>query len=59
MYYAVQNKANVINMSFDFTSSSTEFTDAINYAMQNGVVCVASAGNDGLQEVVYPASIPV
>lgn len=57
VYYAVQNKANVINMSFDFTAPSTELTASINYATQNGVICVASAGNDGLQEVVYPAAI--
>ena len=57
IYYAVQAKANVINMSFDFTAPSTEFTDAINYATQSGLISVASAGNDGLQEVVYPASL--
>lgn len=58
IYYAVQNKANVINMSFDFTSSSTELTNAINYATQNNVICVASAGNDGEDETVYPAGLP-
>jgi subtilisin family serine protease len=57
IYYAVANKANVINMSFDFTTASTEFTNAIKYASQNGVICVASAGNEGLQEVVYPAGL--
>ena len=34
VYYAVQNHANVINMSFDLTQSSTELSDAINYANQ-------------------------
>jgi subtilisin family serine protease len=57
IYYAAQNHVNVINMSFDFTTPSTEFTDAINYAAQNGVISVASAGNDGAQEVVYPAAL--
>ncbi len=57
MYYAVQNKANVINMSFDFTSSSNELTKAVNYANSHSVILVASAGNDGKQESVYPASI--
>jgi subtilisin family serine protease len=55
VYYAVQNHANVINMSFDFTSSSQEMSTAIGYANQNNVVCVASAGNDGKLELVYPA----
>ncbi len=57
MYYAVQNNANVINMSFDFTSSSNELTKAVNYANAHSVILVASAGNDGKQESVYPASI--
>ena len=57
IYYAVQNNANVINMSFDMTASSTELKDAINYANAHNVICVASAGNDGENEMVYPAGI--
>jgi len=57
IYYAVQNHANVINMSFDMLQSSTEFTDAINYANSNQVILVASAGNDGADEMVYPAGL--
>jgi len=57
IYFAVQNHANVINMSFDFTSSSTELTNAINYANQHNVICVASSGNDGENEMVYPAGL--
>ncbi len=57
VYYAVQNHASVINMSFDMLQSSTEFTDAINYANSNHVILVASAGNDGVEEMVYPAGL--
>src|SRR5579875_539883 len=57
IYYAVQNHANVINMSFELASSSSELTKAINYASANDVVCVASSGNDGQQIVVYPAGL--
>ncbi len=57
IYYAVQNNANVINMSFEMSSSSTELGIAINYANSNNVVCVASSGNDGEDEVVYPAGL--
>jgi subtilisin family serine protease len=32
-------------------------SDAISYANSNNVVCVASAGNDGEDEVVYPAGL--
>ena len=55
-YYGVQNGANVINMSFDLTSNSLEFNKAVDYAGQSGVICAASAGNDGMQEIVYPAA---
>src|SRR5216110_505843 len=56
VYYGVQNGANVINMSFDMTSNSLEFSKAMYYANQNGVICAASAGNDGMQTIVYPAA---
>src|SRR5277367_3439930 len=57
IYYAVQNNAKVINMSFDLTSSSNELSTAINYANSHKVICVASSGNDGKQEMVYPAGL--
>jgi hypothetical protein len=47
----------VINMSFDTKTSSTELQKALDYANQQGVICAASAGNDGIQETVYPAAI--
>jgi len=57
LYYAVQNNAKVINMSFDLSANSTELSNAINYANGRNVICVASSGNDGQQEVVYPAGM--
>lgn len=57
IYYAAQNNANVINMSFDTTTASTELKDALDYADQLGIICAASAGNDGTQETVYPAAL--
>ena len=58
IYYAVQQgKANVINMSFDTKTSSTELKNALDYANQLGLTCVASAGNDGAPETVYPAAL--
>jgi hypothetical protein len=57
IYYGVQNHANVINMSFDTKSSSAELKSALDYANQQGVICAASAGNDGVQELVYPAAL--
>jgi subtilisin family serine protease len=58
IYYGVQSHANVINMSFDFgTSYSSELAQAIAYAEKNGVVCVASAGNESESATVYPAGL--
>jgi len=58
IYYAVKNGANVINMSFSYSTSSPELANAINYAANNGVILVASAGNDGKQVSVYPGALP-
>jgi len=57
IYYAVRNQAKVINMSFDLSLNSQELTNAVNFAANHNVISVASSGNDGLQEVVYPAAI--
>jgi subtilisin family serine protease len=57
IYYGVQHSANVINMSFDMKTSSAELQKALDYANQQGVICAASSGNDGMQEIVYPAAL--
>src|SRR5216684_4688527 len=56
VYYAVQNSAYVINMSFDTKTNSPEFSKALDYANGRSVIGAASAGNDGLMEIVYPAA---
>lgn len=57
IYYATQNRANILNMSFDFSTYSKELDKALSYANRNGVISVASVGNDGQQVVVYPAGL--
>jgi subtilisin family serine protease len=57
IYYAVQNHAHVINMSFDLRVNSAELSRAINYSAGQNVINVASAGNDGREEMVYPAGL--
>jgi subtilisin family serine protease len=60
IYYAAQNNADVINMSFDTTTNSTELKNALDYANQLNVICVASAGNDASPappHFVYPAAL--
>ena len=56
IYYAVEHGATVINMSFSFVNYSQELQAAIIHAVAQGVVCVASVGNDGQDIVVFPAS---
>ena len=57
IYYATDNGANVINMSFEISQISDELVRAINYANRHGVICVASTGNDGQRTLMYPAAL--
>ncbi len=57
IYFATQNGANVINMSFSVATYSQEMASAIKFASRHQVICVASAGNDGKDESVYPAAL--
>jgi subtilisin family serine protease len=57
LYYAVQHQANVVNMSFDVSTSSAALSQAVSYANQNGVVLVAAAGNENTSAPVYPAAL--
>ena len=56
IYYAQKNGATVINMSFSFQAYSPELKNAVNYATNRGVICVASAGNESTSALVYPAA---
>ena len=57
LYYAVQHRANVVNMSFDLSYPSPALSQAISYANRAGVVLVAAAGNQNTSARVYPASM--
>jgi len=57
IYFATQNGANVINMSFSVATYSEELAKAIKFASRHKVICVASAGNDGKEISVYPAAL--
>ena len=56
IYFAVDNGAKVINMSFSQTVYSPELDQAVQYARAHGVICVAAAGNLGTRVKTYPAS---
>jgi subtilisin family serine protease len=56
IYFAADNNANIINMSFGLPDISDALMKAINYANRKGVICIASVGNDAQTALVYPAA---
>ncbi len=56
IYYAVDNGANIISMSLGGSSPSTALEDAVAYAYNHGVTVIAAAGNDGTNQISYPAA---
>ena len=56
IYSAVDRGADVINMSFSLKQDSPSLKTALDYAASKGVICVASAGNDGSSIQVWPAA---
>lgn len=58
--YAVDNGANVINMSWGGYGTSSIIDDALAYANDHGVILVAAAGNSDANAANYfPASSPL
>jgi serine protease len=61
--YAATHGAQVINLSLEFSLevTSSEIPDiisAIRFAHDRGVVVVAAAGNEGVEQIAYPARAP-
>ncbi|MDM5452689.1 S8 family peptidase [Peribacillus simplex] len=60
IHFAVQHKANIINMSLGDTSYSEALNKAVQEAYKKGVLIVAAAGNEGDMgknvQRVYPAA---
>jgi PKD repeat protein len=54
--YAVESGADVINMSWGGSGSSTTAQNIINYAYNQGIVLIAAAGNDNVSSPFYPAN---
>ncbi|MGB1206273.1 MAG: GEVED domain-containing protein [Chitinophagales bacterium] len=54
--YAIENGADVINLSWGGTAYSSTHANICNYAEEQGVVIVAAAGNYGISAPFYPAA---
>lgn len=54
--YAADNGAKVVNLSLGGSEPSAVLEDAVNYAVAQGAVVVAAAGNSGTNSPNYPAA---
>jgi len=61
IHWAVDNGADVINLSLtlpvDYPPSAL-LDEAVAYALSRGIVVVAATGNDGAEQVPWPAAFP-
>lgn len=53
--YAVQNGADIINMSWGLREESISLKNALTTAANSGCILIAAAGNDGDSRIQYPA----
>ena len=61
--YAATHGAQVINLSLEFSLDVTpgdipDIMSAIRFAHRRGVVVVAASGNEGVEQIAYPARAP-
>lgn len=56
IYWATNQNAKIINVSFTGNNYSQKLQDAINYAWDHGSIIIAPVGNDGIKQDKYPAS---
>lgn len=55
IYYAVDNGANIINISMGSRIEHEILTEAINYAHENQVIVIAAVGDNKENQILYPA----
>jgi subtilisin family serine protease len=58
LLWAVDQGAKVVNLSFGGYAYSETLREAVNYALERGVVVAAAAGNQGTGLRFYPAAFP-
>jgi subtilisin family serine protease len=55
--YAVDNGADILNLSWGSFDRAFVIEDAVRYATDRGVIVIAAAGNSGAPPVAYPAAL--
>ena len=55
--WATDNGARIINLSLGGYDASTVLANAVEYAWNNGVLLFAATGNDGINNIYYPAKL--
>lgn len=58
IYYAIEQGADVINISLGTAFQDDYVREAVEAATAAGIIVVASSGNDGCECIVYPARYP-
>jgi subtilisin family serine protease len=58
IYWAADHGADVINLSLGAPISSAAIESAVQYAVNRDCVVVAASGNEGSNQVFYPAAAP-
>jgi hypothetical protein len=58
IYTAVAAGAKVLNLSLGTDQPSDVLLQAVNYAISQGAVVIAAAGNNGTGQILYPAAYP-
>ena len=56
IYTAVDNDADIINMSLGYLNYDADFQTAVDDAYDNGVTVIAAMGNNGSNTINYPAA---
>lgn len=56
--WAIENKLQILNMSFGGKENGYALQQAVQAAWQAGILLVGAAGNEGISELEYPAKYP-
>lgn len=56
LYYAIEQDAKIVNMSFSTYSYENPFAEATQLAVDSDIICVAAAGNNRTSAFCWPAA---